>query len=152
MGLSKHRINGLRVAARTHDIGKMYIPAEILSKPTTLSELEMEKVRTHPQIGYDILRGANYVWPVAEIVLQHHERMDGSGYPQGLMEGEIRLESRILAVADVFEAMVSPRLHRPAHDRDTALEELRQHKKCLYEPAAVDACMELVNEKGFTFE
>jgi PAS domain S-box-containing protein/putative nucleotidyltransferase with HDIG domain len=134
MGLPEDLIEGLRMAAQIHDIGKIYTPAEILSRPGRLNPPELELVRTHPQAGYEILRKIDFPWPVAEIVRQHHERLDGSGYPQGLKGEEIRLEARIMAVADVVEAMASHRPYRPAHTIEEALEEIARYKGQLYDP------------------
>ncbi len=153
MGLPPEQIEGLRMAGLIHDIGKITIPAEILSKPGPLSEIEWGLIRAHAQVGYDLLNGAiEFPWPVAQIVLQHHERMDGSGYPQGLSGEEIMLEARILAVSDVVEAMASYRPYRPARGLDKALEEISQHRGVLYDPEVVDACLKLFAEKGFRFE
>jgi PAS domain S-box-containing protein len=152
MGLPEERIEGLRMAGLIHDLGKINVPAEILSKPGRLDDIEYGLVKAHPQVGYDILKSIDFPWPVAEIVLQHHERMDGSGYPQGLSGQDILLEARILAIADVVEAMASHRPYRPAHRLDRALEEISQNKGTLYDPEAVDACLRLFTEKGFEFE
>jgi putative nucleotidyltransferase with HDIG domain len=152
MGLSQEQIDGLRMAALVHDIGKISVPAGILSKPGRLTEPEFEIIKVHPQVGYDILKGIEFPWPVAEIVLQHHERLDGSGYPQGLKGDEILLEARILGVADVVEAMSSHRPYRPAHSIDKALEEISQNRGVLYDPEVIDACLKLFTEKGFKFE
>jgi len=152
MGMSAKRIEGLRVASAMHDVGLMYIPAEVLKKPSPLTEMDLEMMQRHPQIGYDILKNAAYRRPVAEIVMQHHERMDGSGYPRGRAGKEILLETRILMVADVVEAMISPRLHRPAHDLDRALEELVRFKGRLFDPAPVECCLKLFAEKNYSFE
>ena len=152
MGLSDDQIDAIHVFGLIHDIGKIQVPASILSKPSRLTEPEMKMVRTHSQAGYDILGTVDFPWPVCEIVLQHHERMDGSGYPQGLSGEEILLEARILAVADVVEAMASHRPYRPALGIDKALEEIRQNRGILYDPGVVDACLKLHTEKGFQFE
>lgn len=152
MGLPEEQIEGIRMAGLIHDIGKIYVPAEILSKPGTLSETEMNLIKTHPQVGYDILKTVEFRWPIAQIVLQHQERMNGSGYPQGLSGKEILLEARILAVADVVEAMASHRPYRPARGIDKALEEISQNRGVLYDPEAVDACLRLFTKKGFKFE
>ncbi len=153
LGLPKEQIEGLRMASLIHDLGKTTIPAEILSKPGPLSELEYGMIQAHPQVGHDVLNGTiEFPWPVAQIVLQHHERMNGSGYPQGLKGKEIMLEARILAVADVVEAMASYRPYRPAHGIDKALEEISQNRGVLYDPEVVDACLKLFTEKGFAFE
>ena len=152
MGLSEDRIEGLRMAGLIHDIGKVGIPAEVLSKPGQLNELEWGMIKAHPQVGYDVLKTIEFPWPVAQIVLQHHERIDGSGYPAGLAGDDILLEARILAVADVVEAMVSNRPHRPPHGLDKALEEVSQNKGILYDPEAMDVCLKLIAEKAVTFE
>jgi len=151
MRLPKEKIEGIHMAGLIHDIGKIAVPAEILSKPSKLSKMEMDLIKAHSQVGYELLKEIDFPWPVANIVLQHHERLDGVGYPQGLKGDEILLEARILAVADVVEAMASHRPYRPALGLDAALDEIKQGKGKLYEPAAVDACLVLF-EKGFTFE
>ena len=152
MRLSEERVEGIRVAGLLHDIGKLAIPAEILSKPNELSEMEYGLFEAHPQVAYNILKSIEFPWPVAQIVLQHHERMDGSGYPQRLKGEEFMLEARILAVADVVEAMSSHRSYRPALGVDKVLEEIVQKKGKLYDPEVVDACVCLFDEKGFEFE
>ena len=152
MGLSEDRIEGLRVAGLLHDIGKTSVPAEILTKPTVLTELEFGVIKEHVRVAYDILSEIDFPWPVAEIVLQHHERLDGSGYPQKLKDDEILLEARILAVADVVEAMSSHRPYRPAYSLAEALEELKRGKGTLYDPEVVEACLRLFSEGGFSFE
>ncbi|HID87618.1 MAG TPA: HD domain-containing protein [Anaerolineae bacterium] len=152
MGLAKERIEGIRVAGGLHDIGKINVPAEILSKPGRISDIEFSLIKMHPKAGYDILKRMEFPWPVAQIVLQHHERMDGSGYPQGLVGADIILEARILAVADVVEAMSSHRPYRPAHGIGKALEEISQNRGILYDPEVADACLRLFTEKGFAFE
>lgn len=151
LGFSEERIRGLQIAAFLHDIGKIAVPAEILTKPSRLSELEFALLKGHPQTGYEILSGIDFPWPVAEMVRQHHERLDGSGYPQGLKEEEILLEAQILAVADVVEAMASHRPYRPAHTVEEALEEIKRHQGILYSPAVVQACIHLFSSKKFTF-
>jgi len=143
MGLTAERIRGIRIAALIHDVGKMYVPMEILRKPSKLTEVEMEMMKHHPQAGHAIADRVECPWPVAEIVLQHHERMDGSGYPQGLAAEEILLEARILGVADVVEAMASDRPYRPAHSLEEALGEVVHHRGALYDPDVVDACVRL---------
>jgi putative nucleotidyltransferase with HDIG domain len=137
------------VAGLLHDIGKMLVPAEILSKPGRLSEMEFQLITAHSQVGSDILRKINFPWPVAQMVLQHHERINGSGYPQGLTAPDILLEARILAVADVVEAMSSHRPYRPALGIDKALEEISMNKGILYDAEVVDTCVKLFTEKGF---
>jgi PAS domain S-box-containing protein/putative nucleotidyltransferase with HDIG domain len=152
MGLSKSKIEGIRVAGILHDIGKIYIPAEILSKPGSITEIEFQMIKTHPQAGYDILRDIEFPWPVAQITLQHHERMDGSGYPGGLSGEEILLEARILGVADVVETMASHRDYLPALGIGKALEEISAKKGTSYDSGVVDACLTLFQKKGFKFE
>jgi PAS domain S-box-containing protein len=151
MGLPEEQVNGIHLAAMIHDVGKIHIPAEILSKPGKLNDIEFMLVKTHPQSGYDILKGVKFPWPIADIILQHHERMDGSGYPQGLKDGEILLESRIMAVADVVEAMSSHRPYRPALGIMAALSEIDRGRRSVYDPEVVDACLRLFVEKRFAF-
>jgi PAS domain S-box-containing protein len=150
MGLSADRRDFLRTASAIHDIGKISVPSEILSKPTKLTDLEFSLIKTHVRAGYDILKDIEFPWPVADVVLQHHERMDGSGYPQGLKGDDILLEARILAVADVVEAIASHRPYRPELGIDFALEEISGNKGILYDADAVDACLKLFREKGYT--
>jgi response regulator RpfG family c-di-GMP phosphodiesterase len=152
MGLLEEQIKGIRMAGLIHDLGKISVPAQILSKPGPLTELEYGLIKAHPQIGYEVLKTIEFVWPVAQILLQHHERMDGSGYPAGLSGEDILLEARILAVADVVEAMISDRPYRLALDIKDALEEISQNRGVLYDPEVVNACLRLFTEKGFTFE
>ena len=152
MGLSEDQAEGVRVAGTIHDLGKISVPAEILSRPGQLTEIEFGIIKTHPETGYDILKDMKFPWPLAQIVLQHHEKMDGSGYPQGLSGEDILLEARILVVADVVEAMASHRPYRPAIGTDAALEEISKNKGTLYDRDVVDACLKLFNEKGFKFE
>jgi PAS domain S-box-containing protein/putative nucleotidyltransferase with HDIG domain len=149
MGLSADQIIGLRMACVVHDIGKIHIPAEILSKPALLSEAEYEIIKTHPKAGWEVLKNIDFPWPIAEMVYQHHERLDGSGYPRGLKDNEILLESRILMVADVVDAMSSHRPYRPALGILQALQEIMQHKGTLYDERVVDACVKLFIEKKF---
>ena len=152
MSLSAEQIEGLRMAAAIHDIGKINIPVGILNKPSRLSKVEFSMIKIHPQVGYHILRTIEFPGPVAKIVLQHHERLDGSGYPSGLSGKDILLESRILGVADVVEAMSSHRLYRPAFDINSALEEISQNKGMLYDPQVVDATLKLFTQKGFKLD
>jgi len=152
MGFPKDRVEGIKIASLTHDVGKINLPAEILSKPGKLSEIEFNLIKNHSQIGYDILKKIDFLWPVAEIVLQHHEKINGSGYPRGLKGDEILLEAKIICVADVIEAMSSHRPYRPALGIDAALEEITQNKGILYDPEVVDVCLKLFKEKGFKFE
>jgi HD-GYP domain-containing protein (c-di-GMP phosphodiesterase class II) len=152
MGLSEDQIEGIRVMGFLHDIGKIVVPAEILSKPGKINEYEFHIIKAHSQVGYDILKGIELPWPVALATIQHHERLDGSGYPQGLKGDAIILEARILAVADVLEAMASHRPYRPALGLDKALDELSQKKGTVYDPEVVDACLRLFVDKGFRYE
>jgi len=150
--VAPERIEGLRMAATVHDIGKVSIPAEILSKPTRLSDLEIKLIRTHAVKGYDILKDIEFPWPVAEIVLQHHERLDGSGYPRGLKGDEITPEARILIIADVVEAMSSHRPYRPALGMEAALAEIETNSGTLYDTEAVKACLRLFREDGYRLD
>ncbi len=150
MGLPQDQIDGIHISGLIHDIGKIYIPAEILSKPSRVSEIEMLMIQTHPQAGYDVLSAVDFPWPVAETVLQHHERIDGSGYPRGLLGADVLLEARILSVADVVEAMVSHRPYRPAHSAEAALEEILHHRNSLYDPDVVDAALEILTHHRYT--
>ncbi len=152
MGLAEERIEGIRVAGTLHDIGRIGVPIEILNKPNRLAEIELAMIKTHPQVGYDLLRTIEFPWPVAPILLQHHERMDGSGYPKGLVGESILLEARILGVADVVEAMTCRRSYRSALGVDKALGEISRNSGVLYDPGVVEACLKLFTEKGFTFE
>ena len=151
MGLSQDQIDGVRMAGMIHDIGKNAIPGQILSKPAELTELEMGMMKEHCQIGYDILKGIEFPWPVAQMVLQHHEKMDGSGYPQGLLGDEIYLGAKILGVADVVEAMASHRPYRASLGLDRAVEEISKNRGILYDPDVVDAGLRLLRDKGFEF-
>ncbi len=150
LGLSPEVRHGLRLASKCHDIGKIHIPAEILSKPGRITPAEYEMIKTHPRIGYEILRNIDFPWPVAEIVRQHHERYDGSGYPQGLSGDAIRVEARIIGVADTVEAMTSHRPYRPGLGINVALREIREGRNSRYDPAIADACL-AVFQDGFNF-
>ena len=149
--LPEERIEVLRLAAFVHDIGKVGVPADILTKPGKLTALEMGLIQQHCQVGFEILKNVEFPWPLAEMVYQHHERMNGSGYPQGLSGSEILLEARILAVADVVEAMGSHRPYRPAMAWQTAMAEISQNRGILYDGQVVDACLNLFHDQGFTF-
>jgi len=151
MHLSEDQIEGINVAGTLHDIGKIFIPSEILNKPSLISDLEFSLIKTHPRIGYDILKGVEFPWPVAKIVCQHHERMDGSGYPMKISAEKIMLEAKIIAVADVVEAMSSHRPYRPALGLSKALEEISNNKGVLYDPEVVDICLKLFAKKKFKF-
>jgi PAS domain S-box-containing protein len=149
MGLPPAKIDGIRMAGSIHDIGILSIPAEILSKPTKLTNIEFSLIKEHSRNGYEMLKDVESPWPLAEIVYQHHERMDGSGYPRNLKGDEILMEARILAVADVVESMASHRPYRPAIGVEAALEEIEKNKGILYDDAVADACLRLFREKGF---
>lgn len=149
MGLRDEQYEGLTMAAFVHDIGKILVPADILSKPGKLTKPEFDMIKDHTRIGYEILKNIEFPWPIANIVLQHHERLDGSGYPSGLSGEQIIIEARILAVADVVEAMSSHRPYRPTLGIDKALEEINRNRGTLYDSDVVDACMKLFTDKGF---
>ena len=152
MGLPKNQIEGIRMSALLHDIGKMHVPSEILTRPGQISDLETGMIEAHARVGYEILRTIEFPGPVAKTVLQHQERLDGSGYPAGLSDGEILLEARILAVADVVEAMSSHRPYRATLGMNKALKEISQNRGILYDPDVVDACLILLSKKKFKFE
>jgi len=149
MGLREDQVDGIRMSGAIHDIGKISVPSEILSKPTKLSDLEFSLIKKHPSVGYDILKDIEFPWPIALITLQHHERINGSGYPKGISGNEILLEAKILAVADVVEAIASHRPYRPAHTIDVALNEIDQNKGILYQPEVGAACMRVFKEKSY---
>ena len=151
IGLSTEQIEGIRLAGMIHDIGKIRIPPEILSKPGQLTKIDFNMIKIHPQVGFDILKTIEFPYPVAHIVLQHHERMDGSGYPLGLKGDKILPEARVLAVADTVEAIASHRPYRAALGLDRALKEISEQKGLLYDTEVVDACVKLFKEKGFKF-
>jgi putative nucleotidyltransferase with HDIG domain len=150
LDLSGDDRDGVEMAAIVHDIGKIGVPAEILTKPSRLSPTEFSLVKEHARIGFEILRKVEFPWPIADIILQHHERLDGSGYPQGLRGDAVRIEARILGVADVVEAMSSHRPYRPALGTDAALDEVLRNRDRLYDAAVVDACVRLFRDRGFT--
>jgi HD-GYP domain-containing protein (c-di-GMP phosphodiesterase class II)/FixJ family two-component response regulator len=152
MDLDSHQIDGIRMAGVIHDIGKISIPAEILSKPTRLTELEFQLIKTHSQSGYDILKDVEFPWPVARMILEHHERIDGSGYPNGLIGENILMESKILAIADTMEAIASNRPYRAGKGINVALDEIITNRGILYDADAVDACLRLFRKKGFQLE
>lgn len=151
-GMDDERLEGLRVAGLLHDIGKIYIPAEILAKPSILTSIEMGLIKTHSEVGHEILKNIPFPWPVADMVLQHHERINGTGYPAGLKDEQLLEESRILAVADVVEAMSSHRPYRAALGLTRALDEIRRNRAVLYDPDVVDTCIELFESGSFAFE
>jgi response regulator RpfG family c-di-GMP phosphodiesterase len=152
LGLSKDEIHGIHLAAGIHDLGKIRVPAEILSKPGKLTNIEFMLIKEHSQAGYDILKGIEFPWPIATMVLQHHERLDGSGYPQGLKGEQILLGARIIAVADVVEAMASHRPYRAALGTDLALAEIERGRGTVYDPAVGNACLKLFREGRFAFQ
>jgi putative nucleotidyltransferase with HDIG domain len=152
MGFPEDKIMGIRMAGALHDIGKIAVPVEILSKPGRLSKTEFELIKNHSQVGHDILNSIKFPWPLSQIILQHHERMDGSGYPNGLLGKEILIEARIIGVADVVEAMASHRPYRPALGIDKALEEISINKGKLYDVEVVNACLKVFKDKGFKFK
>ncbi len=152
MGLPQEKIDGIRMAGSIHDIGKLSIPAEILSKPTKLSEIEFSLIKEHARRGFEMLKDVESPWPLAEIVHQHHEKMDGSGYPRHLRGEDIIIEARILTIADVVEAMASHRPYRPGLGIDAALNEIEKYRGIFYDSAAVDACSRLFREKGYRLE
>ncbi|MDD2781821.1 HD domain-containing phosphohydrolase [Sulfuricurvum sp.] len=151
LGISEDQIEGLQLAAEIHDLGKIQIPAEILVKPTRLSELEFKMIQTHPEAGYELLKDIEFPWPIAQMIRQHHEKLDGSGYPLGIKGDEILLEAQILSVADIVESMASHRPYRAALGVDAALEEIRKERGTKLNPQVVDACITLFKENRFSF-
>jgi PAS domain S-box-containing protein len=147
--LDCHRVQGIHIAGLLHDVGKVSVPAEILAKPTRLTVNEYELIKSHAQHGHEILKVIEFPWPVAQVALQHHERLDGSGYPSGLKGDAIIVEARIMAVADVVEAIASHRPYRPGLGIDKALAEVERGRGSLYDPVVVDACLKLFREKGY---
>ncbi len=151
MKLSQDKIEGIKIASLVHDIGKVNLPTEIVSKPSKLVEVEFNLIKNHPRVGYNILKKVDFPWPIAEIVLQHQEKIDGSGYPRGLEGNEICIEAKILGVANVVEAMSSYKSYRPALSIDEALAEIVENKNILFDPEVVDTCIKLFKEKDFKF-
>ncbi len=151
LGLPEDQIYGIRIASLVHDIGKLQVPTEILEKPGQLTKSEYDIIKSHCRVGYNILKTIDFPWPVAQVVLQHHERINGSGYPMGISKENILLEARILAVADIVEAMTHPRPHRPPFGTDEALEVISESRDLLHDPRVVDACLKLFAE-GFQFK
>jgi len=149
MKLPQDKIEGVRFASLVHDVGKVNLPTEIVSKLNKLSEVEFNFVKNHPKISYNILKKVDFPWPIAEIVFQHQEKIDGSGYPRGLKGAEILIEAKILGVANVVEAMSSSRSYRPAISVEEFLAEISKNKNILFDPEVVDACLRLFKEKGF---
>lgn len=152
MKLSKNQVEAIHMAGLIHDLGKIYIPAEILNKPGDLREIEFNLIKDHPRLAYDILKHVEFPWPIADIILQHHERINGSGYPNGLKGDEILLEAKIIHVADVIEAMASHRPYRPILGIEAALEEITKYRGVYYDEEIVDICLVLFNEKGYTLK
>jgi len=152
MNLPKKAIEGIRMAATVHDLGKISIPSDILNKPGKLTDVEIMLIKNHVQIGYDLLKNITFPWPIADIIYQHHEKLDGSGYPNGLKGDQILMEARILTVADVVEAMKSHRPYRSALSLERAVEEIAQYRGTRYDPRVVDVCMSLLKEQKFVFK
>jgi response regulator RpfG family c-di-GMP phosphodiesterase len=152
MGLPAEKIEGLRMAAMIHDLGKINVPLDILSKPTKLNDFEFSLIKLHAEVGYGILKDIDFPWPLARMILEHHERINGSGYPNGLTRENLLIESRIISVADVIEAVASHRPYRPSLGIEKALEEITQNRGILYDPEVVDACLRLFKEKGYKLE
>ena len=152
MGLIKDQVETIRTAGMVHDLGMISIPLEILSNPAQLSSLEFGLIRVHPQIGYNILKDIDFPWPIAKIVYQHHERINGSGYPLGLKDGEILPEAKVLMVADAVEAIASHRPYRPAQGIDVALKKISTNGGIIYDPEVVNTCLRLFKEKEFKLE
>lgn len=152
LGLSNDKIEAISTAAIIHDIGKINIPPSILARPGKISDLEYTMIKTHPQLGYEMIKGIEFPWPIADIILQHHERLNSSGYPNGLKDKDILLEAKIIAVSDVVEAMSSYRPYRPALGIGEALKEIKKNKGKFYDPGVVDVCIRLFKKKGFKFD
>ena len=151
IGLSAANVEGIRLGANIHDLGKIGVPAEILSRPSRLNALEYELVKTHTRVGYDIVKNIVFPWPIGDMILHHHERLDGSGYPDGLHGDEIGIEARIIAVADVVEAMASHRPYRPSMGIDAALTEIARGRATLFDPSVVDTCLTLFRDGRVNF-
>ncbi len=150
LGFPDDRVEGIRMAGEIHDLGKISVPSDILNKSTKLTDLEFLMIKSHPQVGYDLLNRIDFPWPIAKIVLQHHERLDGSGYPNGLPEEHILPEAKIITIADVVEAMAARRPYREAKGIDAALDEIERNSGKLYDPDMARACLHLFHDKGFT--
>ena len=152
MNLPEQQVEGIYMVGMIHDVGKISIPAEILSMPRRLTPAEYNLIKNHPQAGYDILKNIDFPWPIADIILQHHERIDGAGYPKGLIDKEIMLEAKIIMVADVVEAMASHRPYRAAFGLEKALDEIKQNSDILYDADVVEACINVFEKNNFDFE
>jgi HD-GYP domain-containing protein (c-di-GMP phosphodiesterase class II) len=152
MGLTQDTIDAIRMAGSIHDIGKLYVPSEILTKPSKLTDIELSLIKEHSRRGYEMLKDVESPWPLADIIYQHHERMDGSGYPRNLKGDDILMEARILAVADVVESMASHRPYRPTLGIEAALGEIEKNKGTHYDSTVVDTCLRLFREKGYQLE
>ena len=152
INLDKHQQMGLHLAAVIHDIGKIAVPSEILTRPSTLNHTEFALIKTHPQVGYEVLKEIEFPWPVAEIVYQHHERLNGTGYPRGLKQDDILIEAKILAVADVVEAMLSHRPYRPSRGIEITIKEIIDNKSILYDEEIVEACVSLFKRELIKFD
>jgi len=149
MGLSRDVIESVNLAGQIHDLGKIAIPSEILNKPGRINEIEFALIKTHPEMGYEIVKNIDFPWPIADIVFQHHEKIDGSGYPRGLKGDKILIQARIISVADVLEAMASHRPYRAALGVDAAFEELKSHAGTHFDPDVVNSCLRIFKDKGF---
>lgn len=147
--LSEDQLKAIYIGGLLHDVGKIYVPSDFLSKPTKLTDIEFNLIKTHSTIGYNILSEMKFPWPIDKIVYQHHERIDGSGYPLGLKDKDILIESKIIGLADVVEAMSSHRPYRPALDMDIVLQEINTYKGIRYDSDVVNACLKLLNDKNF---
>jgi HD-GYP domain-containing protein (c-di-GMP phosphodiesterase class II) len=152
LGLGSEIIDCIKTASDIHDIGKINIPVSILTKPGKLTDIEFRMIKTHSEVGYEIVKEIEFQMPVAEIILEHHEKLDGSGYPRGLKDEDIMFESKILTVADVVEAMSSDRPYRPALGVDVAIDEIKKNRGRLYDPRVVDACISVLVKRGFKFD
>ncbi len=152
IGMSDEDVEGVRFGAMIHDFGKIYVPSEILSRPGTLSDSEFAIIKSHPDVGYDIVKDIDFPWPINSMILQHHERLDGSGYPNGLRADEIGFEAKILMVADVVEAMSSHRPYRPGLGIEAALEYIKDNRGVAFDANVVDVCVKLFEENGFVFD
>jgi PAS domain S-box-containing protein/putative nucleotidyltransferase with HDIG domain len=149
MGLTQDKIDAIRMAGSIHDIGKLYVPSELLTKPSRLTDIELSLIKEHSRRGYEMLKDVESPWPLAEIIYQHHERMNGTGYPRNLKGDDILMEARILAISDVIESMGSHRPYRPSLGIEAALEEIEKNRGTFYDTGAVDACLRVFREKGY---